>query len=144
MTNAILKRFSDKGWLMLKKLNARTIMYALTPDGMNEIARRTYRYFRRTARLANLYKERIENFILHEKQKGLGRIILLGISDVEFLFEYACERHNILLVHTTSENQAEKFAADKNTRILIGEAFPKNKIPNNESWIRIESILIET
>ncbi|HOT58524.1 MAG TPA: winged helix-turn-helix transcriptional regulator [Spirochaetia bacterium] len=144
MTNALLKRFSEKGWLMLKKLNARTIVYALTPDGINEIARRTYRYFRRTARLANLYKERIESFIVQEKQKGLVRIILLGISDVDFLFEYACERHNILLVHTTNESQAEKFALDKGTRILIGEAFPKNKIPNNESWIRIETILIET
>ncbi|HPG86689.1 MAG TPA: winged helix-turn-helix transcriptional regulator, partial [Spirochaetales bacterium] len=34
MTNALVKRFSDKGWVLLKRLNSRNIQYALTPDGV--------------------------------------------------------------------------------------------------------------
>lgn len=144
MTNALLKRFSEKGWLTLKKLNARNIMYVLTPEGINEVAKRTYRYFRRTARLANLYKERIERYIIQEKKHGLSRIILLGISDVDFLFEYACERHNVLLVHTTNIKQAEKFSADHHTRVIIGEVSPRARPQETAPWIPVEKILIES
>jgi DNA-binding MarR family transcriptional regulator len=36
MTNSLLKRFSDKGYLYLKKISQRNIQYILTPAGMNE------------------------------------------------------------------------------------------------------------
>ena len=47
MTNSLLKRFSDKGYLYLK-ISQRNIQYILTPAGMNELTHRSYRYFKRT------------------------------------------------------------------------------------------------
>ena len=41
MTNAILKR-------LVKKVNNRNIQYIVSPKGINEITRRSYRYFKRT------------------------------------------------------------------------------------------------
>ena len=44
MTNAVLKRLVQKGQLMIRKVNNRNIRYVVTPAGMEEISRRSYRY----------------------------------------------------------------------------------------------------
>ncbi|MDR2738584.1 MAG: transcriptional regulator, partial [Treponema sp.] len=56
MANSILKRLAHKGWITIKKLNSRNIQYAVTMEGMNEIIRRSYGYFKRTIRNVFFYK----------------------------------------------------------------------------------------
>ena len=56
MTNAVLKRLVQKGWLTIRKINNRNIRYAVTPAGMEEITRRSYRYFKRTLKNVAEYK----------------------------------------------------------------------------------------
>ncbi len=121
MTNALLKRFSDKGWVLLKRLNSRNIQYALTPDGVNEIAHRTYRYFRRTARAAGLYRDMIEAFVMDKKRAGANRLVLAGVSDLDFLIEYACERHGLLFVKTVDASKAARLGIDAGTVIVHAE-----------------------
>ncbi len=127
MTNALLKRFSDRGWVLLKRLNARNIQYALTPDGINEIAHRTYRYFRRTARAAGLYRDMIEAFVIAKKRDGATRLVLAGVSDIDFLIEYACERHGLLFVKAVDPVKAERLGSDSGTVVIHaeGESFQK-------------------
>jgi DNA-binding MarR family transcriptional regulator len=122
MTNALLKKFSDKGWLLLKRLNTRNIQYALTPEGVNEIAHRTYRYFKRTARAAGLYRDMIEEFVMRKKREGATRLVLAGLSDIDFLIEYACERHGLLFVKAIDPEKAEKLGADDGTVIIHAES----------------------
>jgi len=121
MTNALLKRFSDKGWLLLKRLNAHNIQYALTPEGVNEIAHRTYRYFKRTARAAGLYRDMIESFVMGKKRAGATRLVLAGVSDLDFLIEYACERHGLLFVKAVDPAKAERLGADPGTVVVHAE-----------------------
>ncbi len=40
MTNALLKRLAAKGFITMKKANSRKIQYVITPEGMQEAARR--------------------------------------------------------------------------------------------------------
>lgn len=121
MTNALLRRFSDKGWVLLKRLNSRNIQYALTPEGVNEIAHRTYRYFRRTARAAGLYRDMIEAFVMRKKRDGVTRIVLAGASDIDFLIEYACERHGLLFIKSVDPVKAQRLAGDAYTVIIRPE-----------------------
>jgi DNA-binding MarR family transcriptional regulator len=121
MTNALLKRFSDKGWVLLKRLNSRNIQYALTPDGVNEIAHRTYRYFKRTARAAGLYRDMIEAFVMDKKRAGATRLVLSGLSDLDFLIEYACERHGLLFVKSIDAGKAVRLGDDPGTVIIHAE-----------------------
>lgn len=125
MTNVILKRFAQKGWVMLRKINSRTVQYALTPSGVNEIAHRTYRYFRRTARNTNMYKGIIEEFIMKRKQEGKTRLVLAGISDIDFIFEYACEKQGILFVKVVNVEKADSLASDGNTVLVRAEGLPE-------------------
>jgi len=121
MTNALLKRFAEKGWVLLKRLNARNIQYALTPEGINEIAHRSYRYFRRTARNASVYRDLLEAFVLKAKRDGITRVVLAGPSDLDFILEYACERHGLIFVKGSDAARAAKLGDDGSTIVLESE-----------------------
>src|SRR6056297_2173118 len=41
MTNAILKRLAQKGWITVRKVNNRNISYAVSPEGMDLIMRKS-------------------------------------------------------------------------------------------------------
>jgi DNA-binding MarR family transcriptional regulator len=95
MINAILKRLTRKGWITVKKMNNRNIQYAITLDGMNEVIHRSYGYFKRTIRNVVYYKDHIDDAISKAKQTAMTAVILVGISDLEFIVEHACHRHGL-------------------------------------------------
>jgi DNA-binding MarR family transcriptional regulator len=103
MTNAILKRLARKGWITIQKLNSRTIHYAVTLDGMNEIIRRSYGYFKRTIKNVFFYKERIDQAIGEAKRKGLASALLVGPSDLDFIVEHSCHRHGLQFLQAPEE-----------------------------------------
>lgn len=95
MTNSIVKQLVRKGWLKISKVNNRNIQYLVSPQGIEEITRRSYRYFRRTIKNVVLYKERIEQLIRRAKRHGQVRVILIGQSDLDFVVEHACFKNEI-------------------------------------------------
>lgn len=95
MTNAILKRLALKGLIVVRRINSRNIHYAVTPDGVNEIARRSYRYFKRTIRNVVFYRDRIDESVSRAKSRGAQAVLLIGVSDLDFIVEHACDRHGL-------------------------------------------------
>ena len=95
MTNAILKRLIEKGWLMTKRLNSRNISYVVSPAGVEEIFKRGYRFFKRTIDDVHLYKEGIEHLVAEAAVAGYKTIALIGKSDLDFIVEYACGKAGI-------------------------------------------------
>ena len=85
MTNAILKRLVHKGYLTIRKINNRNIAYAVTPMGVEAIAKRSYRYFKRTIRNIVYYREAIEAFVHDVKSRGYQGIAFAGVSDLDFI-----------------------------------------------------------
>jgi DNA-binding MarR family transcriptional regulator len=90
MTNVILKRLAQKGWITAKKLNSRNIQYAVTLDGFNEIIHRSYRYFKRTIKNVVFYKDTIDDMVRKAKRKNMHAVLLAGSSDLEFIIDHAC------------------------------------------------------
>jgi DNA-binding MarR family transcriptional regulator len=121
MTNVLLKRFSEKGWVTVRRVNARNLQYALTPEGVQEIARRTYRYLKRTARNASLYRDILEEFVLSSKREGVQTLVLAGVSDLDFILEYVCERHGMAFFKTADPARAESLRGEA-SRILYADA----------------------
>lgn len=89
MTNTLLKRLSQKGFVLVQKISPRRVTYALTPDGMNELAGKTWRYLKRTMKTVVTYKEAIVTITRDAKERGYSTIGLLGKSDIDFVIEYA-------------------------------------------------------
>jgi DNA-binding MarR family transcriptional regulator len=90
MTNAILKRLAVKGLIVVRKVNNRNVRYAVSPAGLEQIARRSYRYLRRTIRDVVDYRRAIEALVQGVRRAGYARIVLSGQSDLDFILEHAC------------------------------------------------------
>lgn len=99
MTNAILKRLARKGYLTIRKVNNRNIAYAVTPEGIDAIARRSYRYLRRTVGNIVRYKEAIEALVRDLHRHGVRRLTLHGESDLAFIVEHFCMRYGVGFSH---------------------------------------------
>lgn len=95
MTNSVLKRFARKGWIMVRKVNPRTIRYVLTTDGMSALEERTKSYMSRTFRNIRECTERIERTVQAAKADGCTAAVLYGESDIAFIIEYACSKYGI-------------------------------------------------
>lgn len=88
MTNTMLKRLVEKGLITIKKVNNRNIAYAVSPQGIEEISARSYKFFKRTIRNVVIYKEAIEEIVKDAKKSGFEKIFLAGKSDIDFIVEH--------------------------------------------------------
>ncbi len=106
MTNAIVKRLSRKGLLTVRKVNNRNVAYAVTPAGIEAIARKSYRYLKRTIKSVVGYRDALEALVVEVKRKGYRSIVVLGQSDLAFVLEHLCAKYGL-------EYQKQKASAHK-------------------------------
>lgn len=131
MTNAILKRLIDKGWLMTKRLNSRNLSYVVSPAGMEEIFKRGYRYFKRTIGEVRLYNEGIELLVQEAVEAGYKTVVLVGKSDLDFLVEYACGKAGVELLRVDSDKEAESRMF-----IIYGEQCKCSNEDDGNHWLK--------
>lgn len=118
LMNACLKRFVERGWIMLTNVNARKIVYAVTPQGMEEIVNRGKSFMKRTFKIAEEYSGSINKKIAQAKNEGKTRVVLYGQSYVKFLIVYACETIGI----DFEERSCDKDTTiEENTLSIVGE-----------------------
>lgn len=99
MTNTLLRRLTEKGFVWVHKINARNMSYALTSEGLAELTRRTNRYLKRTMKHVVRYKELILRITTEAKARGFTRIGLLGSSDIDFVIEWAANARGLDFKH---------------------------------------------
>lgn len=90
MMNAILGRFVERGWIMLTNVNGRKLVYAVTTEGISELAKRGKSFALRTFKLANVYSEIFCKKFLEAKVAGKTKVVLYGDSYIKFIIKYAC------------------------------------------------------
>jgi hypothetical protein len=98
MTNVILKRLAAKGMLVVSKVNNRNISYAVTPDGLREIAKRSYRYVKRTIRNVVFFKEALDLHLRKYRQScqsDQAMVVLVGHSEIDFIIEHLSTLHDL-------------------------------------------------
>jgi DNA-binding MarR family transcriptional regulator len=140
MTNALLKRLAERGWIKLTRISTRTIRYALNPEGMAEIAKRSAAYFRRSAKNAEVYRERLERFVFGQLHDGVGTIVLVGSSDLDFLLEYLCERHGLVFLKSADFSRTRVFAKRPGV-LLLAAAKEIEQSESSANVVRLEDIL---
>ena len=131
MTNAILKRLIEKGWLMTKRLNSRNISYVVSPTGMEEIFKRGYRYFKRTIDDVRLYKEEIERLVSEAVAAGYKAVALVGKSDLDFIVEYACGKAEINMLRPESDKDVSR-----DFFVIYSEQYEGTDKKVNNHWLR--------
>jgi DNA-binding MarR family transcriptional regulator len=139
MTNALLKRLAERGWIKLNRISTRTIRYALSPEGVAEIARRSAAYFKRSARNAEVYRERLEGFVLGRLNEGVGTIILVGSSELDFLLEFICERHGIVFMKSADLARSRLFAKRPGVLLVLADKAIERAEPS-ANMVRLEDV----
>ncbi|HWR11837.1 MAG TPA: winged helix-turn-helix transcriptional regulator [Rectinemataceae bacterium] len=109
MTNALLRRFIERGWVKLMHLSGRSLRYILTSNGMEEVLRRSLSYFTRAVRSASLYRDKIDAFVLRLSREGFDTLVLEGPAELDFLFDYSCERHGLAFLKNPAGAKRESL-----------------------------------
>lgn len=99
MMNAILGRFAERGWIMLTNVNGRKLAYAVTADGIAELAKRGKAFALRTFKLANVYSETFCKKFMEAKAAGKTKVVLYGDSYIKFIIKYACNEVGMEFEH---------------------------------------------
>ncbi len=109
MTNAILKRLVLRGWISVRKINNRNIHYVVTPSGIEQVTRRSYRFIKRTIKNVVYYKDAILDLLAEVKERGFTGVVLVGPSDLDFVVEHACHVHGLALIHDERQEGQRVF-----------------------------------
>jgi DNA-binding MarR family transcriptional regulator len=98
LMNAVLKRFIERGWIMLTNVNLRKLSYAVTPAGIAELTARSQKFAKRTFAIANNYNETFCRLVSEAKKQGVTTLVLYGKSYIRFLLIYACQTLNVTFI----------------------------------------------
>lgn len=134
LTNAILRRLVDKGFLMMRRINQHNAHYLVTPAGIEQISRRSYLYLRRTIGHVVRYKEHIRAFCREQAAAGVREIVLVGESDLAFLLEWCAEKEGLTFEHSESIDYSVSTIRPMgfgpnvlraNVCVLLAESYPE-------------------
>ena len=95
LMNAVIKRFAERGWIMLTNVNLRKLSYAITPAGIAELTARSQTFAKRTFAIANKYNDALCKAVSDAKKEGRTKLALYGSSYIRFLLVYACQTLNV-------------------------------------------------
>ncbi len=95
MTNAIIRRLAQKGFLTVRKVNNRNIRYAVSSRGLEALTTRSVRYLKSTIRNVVDSKEAIEELVVAVKRLGYNEISLVGSSALDFVVEHVSGKFGV-------------------------------------------------
>lgn len=136
MTNALIRRLTQKGFILIKRVSPRNVTYVLTPDGLHELARRTHRYLKKTMRQVVDYKDSILSVVSSAKERGFSSIGLLGNSDMDFIIEYAAQR-----VGLRFKTFGEGVDIPKDTFVFVSESVTEASPAIGDSLMHIRDLV---
>ena len=131
MMNAVLKRCIERGWIAVQNLSVKKVCYCLTPEGFNEISKRTTNYMKRSFSMMNDYADKIQNMLNRAKSEGKNKVVLFGKSNVQFVIEWACEKSGMVFEFWEENGRIESVddvVVDGNALNLAGECLDEEKM----------------
>ena len=112
MTNNILKKVLQKGFVLISKLDGKRLNYVLTPPGTKYIYDKSVKYFKNISKNAYQFKDTIFSKTESLKKQGYTDIVLLGSSGLDFVIEYCTIKNNMNFDHILN-NQLYDFKKEK-------------------------------
>ena len=125
--------------MCMHKISARNIKYVLTPEGLKEVAKRSYNYIKRTIKNVYDFKELILDFVGKQKSLGIKNIILLGEDDIAFIIEYACQKNEISFCNIKDINN--DFNIENNSLFLLSENICEESCPKEIFTQKVSNIM---
>ncbi len=138
MTNLIVKRLVNKGYVEVKGLNRRKVQYILTPTGFAEKTRKSYRYFLKTIYSLQEMKKKIQHLVLMEYEKDETHFIILGEGELADIVELSLKGLNKSELEYRRISRLQEIE-NNNAVILLAEGKPKTRI--EESGLQVNKCI---
>ena len=123
MTNLILKRLVNKGYIKVKGLNRRKVQYILTAKGFAEKTKKSYRYFLKTIYSLQEMKKKIQHLVLMEYQKDETHFVILGDGELADIVELSLKGLNKSELEYRRISRLEDINSS-NAVVLLAEGKP--------------------
>ncbi|MBN2328219.1 MAG: winged helix-turn-helix transcriptional regulator [Candidatus Omnitrophica bacterium] len=81
LANSFVKRVISKGFVKIKRINSRNIHYLLTPKGVYEKSRLTYRFLRHSFRYLAMYRQKTYEILAPYSEQGIKDVVIFGSGE---------------------------------------------------------------
>ena len=141
--NLLLKKMVRKGLIKIEKLNARTMRYILTPKGMQEKSRLTYRFIRQSYQQIVRINQVMDQLIAEQSEAFDGEaVILCGPADeiMEILTEYL-KKKDIPYMICPAAGSVNKLTVNNGRLILIWGDEEEEILEDSHQTVNIMNII---
>lgn len=114
LTNIIIKRLIQKGYVKAKQLNHKKIQYILTPKGFSEKAQKSYFFTLKTISLLKTTKEEIIQLLMREHEKGATHFEITANNELGDIVEIAFKnlaQMNLSYIRKDDEQNGQETAS---------------------------------
>jgi DNA-binding MarR family transcriptional regulator len=112
LTNMLLKRVIEKGYIRIRQLNSKKVEYLLTPKGFAEKTRKSIKYTLKTIHSISVIKEKIKEVVLPLYEKGERHFVILGKSDLAMMIEIVFKQMDLNDYHFSYIDELTQWEED--------------------------------
>lgn len=143
LTNLIIKRLVNTGYIKIKQLNKRKVKYILTPKGFVEKAKKTYNYIlKTTSQFFTIYRG-LKKLILKLAKNGKYNFLIYTDDEIFELIKFVFKLNNLNIKYERIY-ELPKTTEINNSYVYIILSFKKyRKIPQNPNVVDLLSYLYE-
>lgn len=116
LTNILVNRLIKKGYVKASRLNAKKMSYIITPRGLKEKARKSYKFMRRSFSVINKLKGRITDFAMDQYSGGKREFLILGNGELSDITEFVLNSLKLEDVKIVKVNK--RFIMENNSVIF--------------------------
>lgn len=107
LTNIIIKRLVKKGFIKIKNMNKRKILYHLTPKAIIEKSYRAYNYFERTVKDIVKMRDKIQKEIINKNKINSRPVVIVGNNEISEIARWAAQelKLNPIVMNNFDKNE---------------------------------------
>jgi DNA-binding MarR family transcriptional regulator len=115
--NILLKKFANKGFVKIEKLNSKNLRYILTPKGFSHLTKKTLGYIKRSYKAVNLLITKVKKLSLKKKYEGKDFFIYGDRDEIYSIITNTLDELDVdfMSIHSVDKTN---FAKDKQFIVL--------------------------
>jgi DNA-binding MarR family transcriptional regulator len=143
LVNSFIKRLAHKGYVKVTTIPRKRIQYILTPKGMAEKSRLTYRYIQSSYQYYRQSRLKLQNLFRELDAQGVCKVVFYGAADLAEIAFLSLQETGIHLVAVVDDHSAGKKMLGREVidsrglarvafdRIVITEDGPRDLLMEN-------------
>jgi DNA-binding MarR family transcriptional regulator len=108
LVNSFIKRLALKGYVKVTTIPRRRVQYILTPKGMAEKSRLTYRYIQSSYQYYRQARQKLQKLFREMETQGVNSVVFHGASDLAEIAFLSLQETSIDLVAVVDDRSPGK------------------------------------